>query len=46
MSREVAAGTLDLDDVGAHVRELPRAERRRDGLLERDDADATEREFH
>ena len=40
-AREVAhAGTLDLDDARAEVGELARAERRRDGVLERDDCDA------
>ena len=35
-AREIAAvGTLDLDHVGAQVGELPRAERRGDGLLQR-----------
>ena len=40
-SREIAAvGALDLDDVGAQVRELARTEGRGDGLFERDDANA------
>ena len=38
-AREIAAArTFDLDDVGAHVRELPRAKGRDDRLFERDDA--------
>ena len=42
-TREVAAArTLDLDDACAEVGELPRAERRRDRMLERDDGDAFE----
>ena len=42
-AREVAdAGALDLDDPGAEVGELARAERRRDRVLERDDGDAFE----
>src|SRR5687767_9115780 len=45
--REIAAaGALDLYDVGTEVGEMPRAERPRDGLLERDHADAVERERH
>ncbi|CAM2153002.1 hypothetical protein PT2222_20033 [Paraburkholderia tropica] len=43
-AREIAhAGTLDLDDARAQIRELARAERRRDCVLERDDLDAFER---
>ena len=42
MARKIAARALDLDHVGAHVRKLPRAKRRDDGLLERDDANAVE----
>ena len=42
---EVAgAGPLDLDDPGAEVGELPGGERRRDGLLQRDDRDPGQRE--
>src|SRR4029453_12205211 len=43
-AREVAAvGTLDLDDAGAEIGELPRGERCRHCLLERDDRDVFER---
>ena len=42
-AREVAdTRALDLDDPRAEVGELPRAERRRDRVLERDDGDAFE----
>jgi hypothetical protein len=38
---EVAAGpVLDLDDARAEVAEMTGADRRRDGLLNRDDGDA------
>ena len=32
------AGPLDLDHVGAHVRQMPRAQRRRHGVFQRDHA--------
>src|SRR4029079_12548303 len=38
-----AVGVLDLDDLGAHVREYLRAERPGDDAREVDDADAGER---
>ena len=44
---EVArAGPLDLDDAGAQVSELTRAERRGDGMFERNDGDAVKRSGH
>src|SRR6185503_6020035 len=43
-AREIAhAGPLDLDDARTEVGKLPRAERRGDRMLERDDGDAIER---
>ena len=45
VAREVALTlALDLDDVGAEVGQVSRSKRRRDGLLEGDDADAGEGE--
>ena len=44
-AREVAAvGPLDLDHARAEVGKLPRRERRSDGLLDRDDGDALQRQ--
>ena len=41
--REVAAvRALDLDDAGAEIGELPRRERRGNGLLQGDDGDVGE----
>ena len=37
-----AAGTLDLDHVGAHVGQVAAAQRRRDGVFQRDDAHSFE----
>jgi len=45
-AREVAFGPLDLDDVGAHVGQMARAERARDGLLERHYANPIEGSGH
>src|SRR6185503_21184575 len=43
-AREVArAGTLDLDHPGAEIGELARAERRRNGVLERHDPHTVQR---
>ena len=37
---------LDLDDARALIRQLPGTERRRDRVLQRDDGDACQRQFH
>ena len=40
LNRSKESLTLDLDHPGAEIGELPRRERRRDRLLDRDDGDA------